>query len=341
MSLPSSQPLSHLEPGIRLLHKSVGFIFQAALRAAIKLKLAEHLQDGPQTAKQIAQKIEANATMIHKILRLLATQNIFTAVDKHQFAMTPEAEFLLADHPHSLHKAVLMLTDKTLWEPSLHVAEMALGEPIFKRIFGESFFEYWEKNANLPHNFHDGMASFSTLENPFITAKYPFPENSLIADIGGGTGGLLLGVLDANPNTQGILFDMQAVTDKHILHKLNDDSRWKIENGSFFEKVPSADFYLLKSICRDWDDDHLIQILTTIRQSMTKTSKVLLIDIHLSHDNQPNFGKNLGLLCSPLIAGADERTQEELEILLQQAGLKTTNILKTDCDLSILEAQIG
>ncbi|SQI39014.1 Multifunctional cyclase-dehydratase-3-O-methyl transferase tcmN [Providencia alcalifaciens] len=105
----------------------------------------------------------------------------------------------------------------------------------------------------------------------------------------GGTGGLLLGVLDANPKTEGVLFDMKAVTDKHILHKLNDDSRWKIENGSFFEKVPSADFYLLKSICRDWDDDHLIQILTTIRQSMTKTSKVLLIDIHLNHDNQPNF----------------------------------------------------
>ncbi|SQI39009.1 Uncharacterised protein [Providencia alcalifaciens] len=28
MSLPSSQPLSHLEPGIRLLHKSVGLSFK-------------------------------------------------------------------------------------------------------------------------------------------------------------------------------------------------------------------------------------------------------------------------------------------------------------------------
>lgn len=341
MSLSLSHSFSHLEPGIRLLHKSVGFIFQAALRAAVKLELAEHLQNGPQTAKQIAQKIDANATMIHQILRLLATQNIFTAIDKHRFAITPEAEFLLADHPYSLHDAVLMFTDDTFWKPSLYFAEMALGEPIFERLFGGSFFEYWEKKANHPGNFHDGMTSFASIENPFITAKYSFPPNSTITDIGGGTGGLLLEVLKVNPETNGILFDMKAVTDKHILHKLNDDSRWKIENGSFFEKVPCSDFYLLKSICRDWNDDHMIQILKIIRQSMKKTSKILLIDIHLNHGNQPNFGKNLGLLCANLVVGADERTKEELENLLHQAGLKATHEIKTDCDLSILEAQIN
>jgi hypothetical protein len=341
MNLSLSHSFSHLEPGIRLLHASVGFIFQAALRAAVKLKLAEHLQRGPRTAEQIALKIEANPTMVHQILRLLATQNIFTAIDEHRFAVTPEAEFLLADHPYSLHDAVLMFTDNTFWEPSLYLAEMAQGEPVFERLFSGSFFEYKKKKATHPGNFHDGMTSFASIENPFITAKYSFPKNSTITDIGGGTGGLLLEALKANPETHGILFDMKAVTDKHILHKLNDDSRWKIENGSFFEKVPSSDFYLLKSICRDWDDDHMIQILKTIHQSMKKTSKILLIDIHLNHDNQPNFGKNLGLLCANLVVGADERSKEELEILLHQAGLKTTHCIKTDCDLSILEAQIN
>ncbi|HHR6078313.1 TPA: methyltransferase [Providencia alcalifaciens] len=340
MSLSSSYVFSHLEPGVRLIHKSVGFIFQAALRAAVKLELAEHLQSGPQTAEQIAQKIDANATMIHQILRLLATQNVFSAIDDCQFALNPDAEFLLAEHPYSMRNAVLMLTDQTLWLPSLYFSEMAQGEPVFKHIFGSSFFDYWENKANTADSFHDGMASLSRIEIPFIIAQYSFPENSVIADIGGGKGGLLVEILKNNPKTQGILFDLKAVTDKHILHGLNEDNRWTIENGSFFEKVPTADFYTLKTVTHNWNDQQLVEIFNVIRNSMKDESKILLIDYHFPHSNHLHVGKLIGLLCTNINVGADERSKEDFELLLHQAGLKVTNFIKTDCDLSILEAQI-
>lgn len=341
MSLSLSHSFSHLEPGVRLIHKSVGFIFQAALRAAVKLELAEHLQNGPQTAEQIAQKIDANATMIHQILRLLATQNIFSAIDDCQFTLTPDAEFLLAEHPYSMRGAILMLTDQTFWLPSLYFSEMARGEPVFEHIFGKSFFDYWEKQANAADNFHDGMASLSRIEIPSIIAQYAFPENSIIADIGGGTGGLLLEILKNNPKTQGILFDLKAVVDKHILHDLNEDTRWTIENGSFFEKVPTADFYILKMIAHDWNDQQLVKIFNVIRNAMKDDSKILLIDYHFPHSNHLHVGKLMGLLCTNINVGADERSKEDFELLLHQADLKVTNFIKTDCDLSILEAQIS
>ncbi|SPY78111.1 methyltransferase [Providencia rustigianii] len=338
-SLPNNHKFNQLELGIQLLNKATGFMFHAALCAAVKLKLAETLEAPPKTAEQIAQEIGAIPTVIQQILRILATQNIFTSTYDECFTLTPEAEFLLESHPYSLRNAVLMFTDQTFWMPSYYLSDMAKGVPIFEKLFGGTFYEYWEKNVDLPENFHAGMASYSRLENPFIVDKYPFPENSLIADIAGGRGGLLLEVLKSNPLTHGILFDRLIITDKHLLHQLGDDSRWETQTGSFFDSTPAADFYLLKAITHDWDNEKLINIFNVIRRSMKKTSKLLLIDTHVINDNKPNFGKNIGLICSNLMIGADGRTKEELENLLAQADLKINRIIKTDCHLSITEVQ--
>lgn len=334
----TSNKAENIDIAVRVIEKVTGYMFQAALRAAVKLNIAEYLKDGPKTSQELAEIINGKPKVIHKTLRILTTQGIFKIQDDLHFSLTPEAEFLLPDHPYSLRQAILMLTDKTFWMPIHNLDEIILGKPVFKNMFGGTFFEYWQKNVHLPDNFDVGMSSMSRIENEYVINAYQFPENIVIADIAGGLGALLLEVLKKNPTTKGILFDQPHVLKQTILPLLGDDSRWTTYPGSFFEKCPEADIYLLKYITHDWPEDSVINILKTIRRAMKATSKLLLIDCIVADDNKVNIGNDIDLICLSLSPEGGEHTISEFETLLSNADLKLNRIIDTQSHIHILEA---
>ncbi|WP_321158101.1 methyltransferase [Providencia stuartii] len=326
-----------MQPALHVLEQTIGFVFQAALRAAVQLNIADHLTQGAKTIHQLADSMNVDAKIIKKILRVLATRNIFTCQGGTHYALTPEAAFLCSDHPYSLRPAILWLTDKTFWLTSARFAQFAYGRKPFEELFGATFFEYWEKKASQPDGFDEGQASLSKIENEFILQNYTFPQNIIVADIADGLGNLLLEVLARNPSLKGILFDKKHVLEKNILSKLNDNTRWKLQSGSFFEQCPEADIYLLKYITHDWPDDKLVEIFKTIRNAMKPTSKLLIMDAVIPEDNAPHFGKELELICLSVIHDSNERTKNEFMELFSQAGLRITQIIPTNSHISIIE----
>lgn len=333
----SAQKTVNLDAGLRLIELSSCFTYPLALRAAVELKLAECLKEGTKSIEQLSKETNADAKIICKILRLLATQHIFKSIDETHFALTPDAELLLADHPYSLRQAILMITDKTLVMPLCNLSGITRGERVFDNLFGNSFFGYWEEHANQTNNFHNGMSSMSRLENEYVVKSYDFPKNQVIADIAGGYGSLLLAVLKRNPTLTGILFDKEHVLKNNVLHLLGDDSRWSTYPGSFFEKCPEADIYLLKYISHDWPDEKVVEILKTIRRAMKKTSKLLLIDCIMTAEDKPYFGKNMDLLCTCLSSDGGEHTLLEFEYLFSQSELKLNQVISTNSYNYIIE----
>ncbi|EKT64645.1 methyltransferase [Providencia burhodogranariea] len=319
-----------------MIQQALGFVYQAALRAAAELKIADHLEKEAKTVEQLATETKTEAKILKRILRVLASRKIFKCLDDSRFTLTPEASFLLSDHPYSLRQAILWLTDKTFWLPSAEFAQSAHGKHMFEEIFGTTYFEYWEKNDQ-PDGFDEGQASLSKIENEFIIQHYDFPKNAIIADIAGGLGNLLLTVLQRNPTLNGILFDQEHVLAKNILHELNDDSRWTIQAGSFFEACPEADIYLLKYITHDWEDSKLIKIFKTIRRAMKPTSKLLILDCIIPLDNEPHFGKELDLICMSAFHDGGEHTEAEFKELFLRAGLKINQVISTNSHISIIE----
>lgn len=334
----STPQIHQLQPAVHVLEQSLGYLYQAALRAAVKLQLAEHLQSGPKTAEQLAHVTGATPRELVRIVRLLATKSIFQLTSDNQFSLTPAAQFLSKEHKHSLRQAVLTFTDPTFWLPTGELHRCALEPHLFNNMFGMSFYEYWEKNIDEPDNFHKGISSVSALENVFIVDSYRFPNDKIIADIGGGWGGLLLKVLKNNSTLKGILFDREAVVKNHQLHQLGDDSRWEVQAGSFLESCPEADIYLLKYIVHNWSDPVAINILKSVRKSMKPSSKILIIENIISNDPTPHFSKNMDLVQMALFDEGHERTEDEFAQLLTSANLKLNRVITTQCHISILEA---
>ncbi|MCZ8064870.1 MAG: methyltransferase [Microcystis sp. LE17-20D] len=147
-------------------------------------------------------------------------------------------------------------------------------------------------------------------------------------------------ILEQYPHLKVILFDeeyvishCQPTLEKHgILH------RCQPVGGNFFESVPSGgDGYLLKHIIHDWDDRRAIAILKNCCQALDSDGKVLVLEMVVPSGNNPSAAKMLDLNMLVMCPGGKERTAEEFEELLSQAGLKLNRIIPTQEDICIIE----
>ena len=75
-----------------------------------------------------------------------------------------------------------------------------------------------------------------------VVGAYDFSQFCHVADIGGGQGQLLSGILTANPYLRGTLFDQPHVVSraKDVLASYGLTERCRIVSGSFFDAVPQG-----------------------------------------------------------------------------------------------------
>src|SRR6185312_4200906 len=147
--------------------------------------------------------------------------------------------------------------------------------------------------------------------------------------IGGGQGHLLSGILSANPQLRGTLFDQPHVVAraKEVLARHGLSERCTIVPGSFFETAPAgADAYVLKSIVHDWDDEEATSILKVCRRAMSANAKLLLVERIIGRPNERIMNK-LGDLNMLVMPGGRERTLQQYADLCQAAGFKFGRIV--------------
>ena len=141
--LNSLDSLSRKE-GMCLLEQSMGFVWQAALRAVAVLGVADHLIEGKKSIKQLAVELNVDRDYLHRIMRLLSSRGVFNELTEDEYSLSHSAKFLCSEYEFSLRAAVLMLTDPTFWQPASRMDEILQGKPVFNELFGKPFYEYWQ-----------------------------------------------------------------------------------------------------------------------------------------------------------------------------------------------------
>jgi C-methyltransferase len=123
-----------------------------------------------------------------------------------------------------------------------------------------------------------------------------------------------------------------------VLVKLGLSSRCEAVAGDFFESVPEADLYLLKSVIHDWDDEQSIRILANCADSMRADGRVLVIETLLPEDDRPSSAPLIDINMMVLTPGR-ERTTGEYAALLNAAGLRIDRVIETQTPMQIIEAR--
>ena len=317
-----------------------GFRISQALHVAAVLRLSDHLADGPRTAADLAAVTGCHPASLHRLLRALATAGVYEQAADGRFACTPLGEEL-----RGLRDWAAFAGAPSMWQAWGALGHsVRTGENAFASVHGEGVWEYRARNPAEGDAFDLAMAALSRPVAEAAAEAYDFGALTTVADIGGGNGALLATLLTRHPHLRGHLLDQPHVVAAApaLLAAAGVADRCAVHAGDLFTAVPpGADAYVLKSILHDWPDEEALAIARVCRHAMRPDSVLLVLERVLTGPPHPATDlpaafSDLNMLVGP---GGQERTRDEYETLLREAGLRVTRVVPTTTEISVIEAE--
>ena len=324
-------------PGALVRQLIMGFRSTSLLHVAAELGLADRLAGGPRSAAELASELGAHADALGRVLRGLVAFGVFARRADGRYALTDLGACLRDDAPGSLRAVARIFGHAYIqhpWGELLHT--VMTGQTAFDHVFGMDSFAYLTAHPEMVATFNRAL----TTATPAIVAAYDFSGPGLVVDVGGGSGGLLAGLLAANPATRGIVFDLPHSADAaaQTLAAAGVADRGRFEAGDFFAAVPpGADAYLLKLILHDWDDDRCGAILRACRRAVAPQGRVLIIERRLPDDDESGFEAVLADINMLAATGGRERGEAAYRALLARADFALARAIPTASPFHIFE----
>ena len=318
-----------------------GYWVSQAVGVVAQLGVADQLGSGPRSSDELAQAVHADPQALYRVLRLLASLDVFAEVAPRTFALTPLGETLRSDAPGSVRNFAITETAPGHWRPwgRLHDS-VRTGRPMTREALGMELFDWYAQNPEEAGFFNAAMGNLSALAADELVRVYDVSAARTVVDVGGAHGVLLTAVLRANPAARGILFDLPHViaTAADAVAAEGLSERCELVSGDFFEAVPEgANLHLLKQIVHDWDDAQATRLLRNCHRALGPAGKLLLVEMVIPEDNQPSPAQAMDLNMLVLLGGR-ERTEEEYRSLLQEAGFRLEQVIPTHSPFSVIEA---
>ncbi|WP_439405052.1 methyltransferase [Bradyrhizobium sp. DASA03076] len=318
-----------------------GYQISQAIHVAARLGIANHLSHGPLSSDELARLSGSHPRTLYRLLRALASAGVFHEAENRTFSLTAMGECLRSDSPTPLDGWAAYVGRPYAWQAWAHLEHsVRTGENAFRHLNGQSVWEYRSARPDENAIFNRAMTANSRGAIEAIIAACDFSRFRHVADIGGGQGQLLAGILAANKALRGTLFDQPHVVSHaaDVLNRHGVADRCEIVAGSFFESIPEgADAYVMRAIIHDWDDKDAISILKTCRRAMTDDARLLLVERVVEPPNEGLISK-LSDLNMLVMLGALERTYDEYSALCKAAGFKTRGTARAGSLYQVIEA---
>lgn len=309
------------------------------LYVAAKLKIADHLAQGPLSVEKLAQLSGAHADSLYRILRALASVGYFRESHARTFELTPLAA-ILKDEPGSVRGMILWFNDPAhdhAWEELLYSTQT--GKPAFEKAHGKPVFEYFKTHRELSEIFNQAMSANFSNVHALVVKAYQFPGVRTLYDVGGGHGHFMKAILENNPQLKGGVFDLPHVVEGAKSSLASFKERCAFLGGSFFEKIPAgADAHIMSFILHDWSDKECISILKNCYAALPENGKIFIAENVIEPGNEPAFGKLLDIEMLAMTTGR-ERTREEFAALFKPSGFQLVAVHRTEGPVCLIEAK--
>ncbi|MDJ1171290.1 methyltransferase [Roseofilum sp. BLCC_M154] len=303
----------------------------------ISLGVFDHLATHSLSVSELAKRTGTHQRSLHRCLRGLAHFDLFAIEpdanpSRSMVSLTDVSQYLVLNSEFSLrpwhHFCQLAQSRKheqrrTLWKELLQT-----GKSIYQLGRDRLFYDYLQEHQDLATAFDQAMESMSRVEIRDILQGFDFSQSQKIAEIAGGNGALITGILQKYEGIQGQLFDVpdtiSRVSGQPRLQAIGVDMRVTLPD------IPGDS--ILKRILHSYSDEQALTILRNVRQAMHPGNKLYIFElIEDCQVRNPYIGiKNLQML---LVHGAPgesggpgERTRYEFASLLHSAGFELVNI---------------
>jgi C-methyltransferase len=316
----------------------------AAVGVAAELGIADHLAGGPRTAEELARTTRTAPGPLGAMLHLLVEAGVFAEAPPGTFANTPDSELLRADHPNSVRAWCRLAAGdyQRIFHGMSHTVRT--GEPSALPQLGATLYDYLAAQPSAADIYDRAMQDLAAPLAALLATSYDFSAARLVADIGGGRGTIVRGLLLALPHLSGICFDRPATCER-AERDLDPALRGRLSYhaGDFFESVPAADIYVLKNVLHNWGDAKSTALLRVIATAMRgRADSRLLIIEPLKDVGMPGMYAALDAMLQMVICepGATPRNADQLSALARDAGFEVVSIRPLRTGHSLIETSV-
>jgi len=319
-----------------------GFRAAQVVRAAVGLRVFEHVDGGATTAPLLAQAAGVEEDRLRRLLRALIAFGLIVESDDGRIANTAVGEQFVEDRRSIVRAQALMLMPDSYPSWAHFEDVLRTGRTGHSLAYGETRWQSLDRDPASAIAFNQVMVAQSERTTAMVAASIDFTGARVVVDVGGGNGALTAGVLLAHPHLQGVIADLPAGLSGAAAY-LDDKGlagRYRLVEADFFKSVPAGDVYLLKHILHDWDDDRSAAILQSCRRSIAAGGRIVLVERPLpSRPGSSQKDVTLAMLDLQMMVelGGKERTLDEYEALLAGAGFSFRRVVPGEV-YSLIEA---
>jgi hypothetical protein len=223
---------------------------------AATMKIPDHLDAGTTRIAALAEATGSDERALHGLLSHLVQNGVFEEPEPGTFAMNEAARELqqpfLDLHGIGGRMAHAWSTLETY---------VKTGRSAYDTLFGRPWWDDLAANPELGAEFDElmGIAGHGT---PDVDFGIDWTGIETVVDVGGGTGALLNELLE-HRDVQATLVDLPGTVARA-------QGPFEKVGQSFFDPLPHADLYILKSILNDWPDAETDAILANVARAQTR-----------------------------------------------------------------------
>ena len=309
--------------------------------AAMELGVPDLLASGPKTAGELSGLTGAREDLVYRLMRALASVGVFDQHEDEIFALNPLGECLRRE---ALGPMALMFLSEWHDQAWARLTDsLKTGVPAFELAHGRPVFDWFEDHAEQAAAFDTANALKTAAFSRAVVELYDFTLVKSVTDVGGGSGKLLIEILNAHRRLKGLAAEraslIQEIEGRITAAGLSDRAR--AEPCDFFKCIPGeSELIILSNVLHDWDDEACLAILSNCRRGLPREGRLLILEYIIPQGNRfsPAVLMDLEVL---VMGGGKERTEAEFRALLESAGFDLTWLAHINGGPSMLEGRIG
>jgi len=326
-----------------LTEMAMGYFRSRVLCAAARLGVADALGDDERSVDQLAVLCGAQPAHLYRLLRALASFGVVAESTPERFVLTPFGKPLRKEAGDSEWAAVVFWAD-LLADSWSYLTECIRTGGTAASVRPEGVPSRWSQDPNAMAIFRGVMGTAPAEDFMPIARAWDFSKWHVVADLGGGGGGLIAAILKAFANVSGMLVDRREAIDAATQRFEGLDDRCKLLSADLCREVPAgADVYMLKHVLHGYEDGAAIEILGHCRSVLPDTGRLLVIEFilpdvvdHADPELEYRLMSDINMLA---VTGGKERSAVEWKKLLSSAGFECQRIIPVTGELvSIIEA---
>lgn len=307
--------------------RSMGLMRTHVLAALAELGVPAALASGPVGLDALASRVGADADTLMRLLRVAELDGFVRRDRRGRYRLTRLGRTLDPAVPGSLDPWLRYMTlesTRAAWAEL--PGSVRTGVPGFRRARGTTVWDWFAEHPEEEALFAAAMRNVTAFDAADLAGAGLWPDSGVVCDVAGGTGELLVAVVDAHPGLRGVLVDVPGVL-ASARERLAGEDRVDFVEGDLFAGVEvTADVYVLKNILHDWDDPTCGRILATVRATMPAGARLIVVEQLQPEDAPHPFASPTDLQMLTQTDGGRERSARELQVLLAGAGLRPRRV---------------